>query len=119
MTIQREFDFLPGLTEQFPELIDLVTAVVYGSRAGLSGVAGELDMSPSQLSRMLNRNPDDLRHLPAAALVNIVRATDDRRIIFWFMEKFLEDSDTKKKRAISELASLVPQVQRLLDSVQK
>ena len=117
--MQREFDFQPGLTRQFPNYMDLLAAVVYGSRIGLSGVAAELDVSPSQLSRMLNRNPDDLRHLPADAIPKIVRATGDYRPVYWLMESFLEDPDAKRKRAIDELQLLVPQIQSLIESAQR
>lgn len=112
--MQLDLDFEAGLTERFPDLIDLVAAVVYGSRSGLGGVASALDMAPSQLSRMLNRNPDDLRHLPAHLLPKIVSETGDKRIVFWFVEKFLEDTDTKRKRTLDELAALLPEITRLV-----
>jgi hypothetical protein len=111
---QIEMDFTPGLTEQFPELMDLVAAVVYGCRIGLTGVAGYLDVSPSMLSRMLNKNPDEPRHLPLSMLPKIIEATNDRRIIFWQVEKFLEDKDTKRKRAMDEVAALVPLIEDAL-----
>jgi hypothetical protein len=117
--MQAEFDFQPGLTRQFPEFIDLMAAVVYGSRAGLSGVAGECDLSPSQLSRMLNRNPDDLRHLPAYLVPKIIHATGDKRPVYWLMESFLEDPDAKRKRAIDDLERLIPTIQSLIESARR
>jgi hypothetical protein len=116
---QIEMDFEPGLTDQFPEFIDLLAACVYGSRIGLSGVATELDKSPSLLSRMLNRNPDDQRHLPASDLPALIRATGDKRPVYWLVEKFLEDSDTKHKRAMADLAKLLPQIQQLVMTASK
>ena len=114
-----DVDFEPGLTDQFPEFIDLLAACVYGSRIGLSGVAAELDKSPSLLSRLLNRNPDDQRHLPATDIPKIIKATGDKRPVYWLVEKFLEDSDAKHKRAMADLARLLPQIQQLVATASK
>lgn len=114
---QVEMNFEPGLTEQFPDFMDLLAHVVYSSRIGLSGVAADLDKSPSLLSRMLNKNPDDQRHLPASDIPKIIRATGDKRPIYWLIESFLEDTDTKRKRAVDELTKLLPQVQAALKAV--
>lgn len=111
---QVEMNFQPGLTQQFPEFLDLIATVVYGSRPGLSGVAAQLDKSPSLLSRMLSRHAEDPRHLPAADLPKIVAATGDRRPVYWLIEKFLEDSEIKRRRALDYLAELMPQLQGLL-----
>lgn len=112
--MQLSLNFEPGLTHQYPELIELIAAVVYGSRLGLGGVASALDLSPSQLSRMLNRNADDPRNLPASAIPAIIEATDDRRIVYWFVERFLEDPETARRRAIAQLSELMPKVEQLI-----
>lgn len=107
-------DLTPGLTDQFPELMDLVAAVVYGSRIGLSGVAAAIDKSPSLLSRMLNRNPDEQRNLPLADLPKIIDATGDMRIIHWLVEKFCEDKEAQRKRELDEIADLLPYLQNVV-----
>jgi len=116
---QIEMDFTPGLTDQFPDLMDVVAAAVYGSRIGLGGVAAHLDKSPSLLSRMLNKNPDDLRHLPLADLTGIVQATGDLRPIYWLIEKFCEDNDAKRKRTMDEIVTLLPKLAQLVKAAQK
>jgi hypothetical protein len=118
-TRQIEMDFTPGLTQQYPELMDLVTVVVYGAKIGLGGVAAELDKSPSLLSRMLNRNPDEQRNLPLADLPKIIHCTGDLRIVHWLVEKYCEDSDAKRKRALDEIPAVVSQLQQLLEIVKK
>lgn len=77
--MQASFDFTPGLTVQFPLMRDLLCAIVYGSRGGLKGAAGDLDISPSELSRMLNRDQDDPRKLDVDDFVRIVYSTGDTR----------------------------------------
>lgn len=116
---QVEMDFEPGLTQQFPEFVDLLAAVVYGSRPGLSGVAADLDKSPSLLSRMLSRHADDPRHLPASDIPKIIAATGDRRPVYWLVEKFLEDPEVKRARALDYLAELMPQLQGLIKEVRR
>lgn len=116
---QVEMDFEPGLTQQFPEFIDLLAAVVYASRPGLTGIAAALDKSPSLLSRMLSRHADDPRHLPAADIPKIIQSTGDRRPIYWLIEKFLEDPEVKRRRALDYLAELMPQLQGLLKEARR
>lgn len=49
---QLEIDFTPGLTEQFPHFLDCVKASVYGCGKPFKVVAAEVEMSPSELSRL-------------------------------------------------------------------
>lgn len=112
---QLALEFEPGLTQQFPRYMDLIANVVYSSRAGLNGVAAHLDKAPSQLSKMLNRNPDDLRHLPAEDIEGIMECTKDFRPIYWQIEKFLEDPETKRRRSIEQLAMLLPAIHAAIE----
>lgn len=121
--MQLELDFTPGLTQQYPELIDLVATAVYASRPGLSGVAVACDLSPGLLSRMLRR-PDrevseDRRHLPVNLLPKIVEATGDLRIVYWFVERFLEDRETRQARVVAELGALLPVLARRLEDLKR
>lgn len=113
--MQLNLDFSPGLTQQFPQLEDVLAAAVYGCRSGLNGVAGELDMSPSELSRRLNRNGDDSRPLRVSDMVGIIAASDDKRPIYWLIEKFLRDPESTRNQAISQLAQLMPMIQALVE----
>lgn len=115
--MQLEMDFEPGLTQRYPDLIDLIAAVVYGNRLGLNDIAGALDMAPSQLSRMLNRQSDDKRHFPANALPALIAATGDLRPVYWLVERFVESPDVRKQRAVDELATLLPRIDELLRQV--
>lgn len=117
MTQQIEIDFTPGLTQQFPEFIDLLAAVVYGARGGLKGVAADLDLAPGQLSRMLSREAGDKRYFPAELIPKLIQSTDDRRPVYWLVETFLEDADTKRRRSIDQLSAMLPRIQQALESV--
>lgn len=107
---QFKLDFEPGITEQFRTLKQCVAAVVYGYRGGLTAVAGACDVSPSTLSRMLNENEDDPRHLPLDFLPSIIEATGDIRPLQWLAAKFLPDDNMRREAALSRIESLLPQL---------
>lgn len=107
---QLKMDFEPGITEQFRTLKQCVAAVVYGYRGGLNSVAAACDVSPSTLSRMLNENMDDPRHLPLDFLPSIIQATGDLRPLQWLAAKFLPDDNMRREAAISRIEQLLPQL---------
>lgn len=106
-------DFQSGLTAQFPHLEDVLTAVVYGCRIGLNGVAAALDQSPSELSRRLNRESDDHRPARVADMVGIMKVTGDLRPIYWQIEKFMESPEARMARSADQLSHLLPMVVEL------
>src|SRR6185312_3431760 len=91
--MQTAFDFTPGLTVQFKSLRQVLAAAVYGSRASLNGVASDLDLSPSELQRMLNRGIADERKLDTDDVEKIIASTGDLRPVHWMVEKFLQDPE--------------------------
>jgi hypothetical protein len=117
--IQLSLEFDPALTEQFRTLKQCLCAVVYGSRIGLSGVASHCDLSPSALSRMLNENEDDPRHLPVDLLPRIIEATGDLRPIHWLNAKFVPDEATRQRASIARLESLIPEVTNALAALKR
>lgn len=117
--VQFQLDFEPTLTEQFRTFKQVLAAVVYGSRIGLSGVASHCDLSPSALSRMLNENEDDPRHLPADLVPKIIEATGDLRPIHWLVAKFLPDEETRQRAAVTQLETLLPQITAALATLQR
>lgn len=105
---QLKMDFEPGITDQFRTLKQCVAAVVYGYRGGLNSVAASCDVSPSTLSRMLNENEDDPRHLPLDFLPSIIDATGDLRPLQWLAAKFLPNDDMRREAAIDRINQLLP-----------
>jgi hypothetical protein len=112
--LQISLEFEPALSEQFRTFKQVLAAVVYGSRVGLSGVAVHCDLSPSALSRMLNENEDDPRHLPADLVPKIIEATQDYRPIHWLVARFLPDENTRHRAAVAQLETLMPQINAAL-----
>jgi len=92
----------------------LLCAIVYGSRGGLKGAAGDLDVSPSELSRMLNREQDDPRKLDVDDFVRLVYSTGDTRPVQWLIERFLHNPEQQRAMAAQQLAQLMPAIAELL-----
>jgi hypothetical protein len=111
---QIELNFEAGLTEQFPEFRDAVRASVYSCGRAFKAVAADLDMSVSELSRKLADNPADPVNFPLNRLPELIEATGDKRPIYWLVEKFLEDAETKRKRNLDTIGDLLPRLEAAL-----
>ena len=116
---QLELSFEGGLLDQFPEFNACVRASVYGCGRQFKAIAADLDYSPSLLSRMLADNPDDPRNFPVDRLPDLVEATGDKRPVLWLVEYFLEDAESRRKQALDQLASMMPQLQQALRQWEK
>jgi hypothetical protein len=110
---QLSLDFQPGMTTQFRSLRQVCAAAVYASRKGLSGVAGDLDMAPSDLCRRLGDDSD--RPLTDAHVDGIIESTRDYRPIYWLIEKYLQDPEAKRLAAIEQLAAAMPMITALVE----
>lgn len=110
---QIPLNFQPGLTSQFRSLRQVCAAAVYGCRKGLSGVAGDLDMAPSDLCRRLGEDAD--RPLTDEHVDGIVGSTKDHRPIHYLIEKHMHDPETARLQAIEHLAQMMPAIQALIE----
>lgn len=119
MPLQIDLDFEGGLTQRFRSLTEVCAAAVYSSRNGLSAVAGELDMSPSELSKRLNadKSSSDPRPLHADHVAAIVRATGDQRPVLYLVEMFCADRETQRRAALDSLSKLLPEIHGLVKSL--
>jgi hypothetical protein len=116
MPSQLTLNFEPGLNDRFHTWEDCIAGAVYSSRQGLNAVAGTMDMSPSELSRRLNRDSEDVRPLRAKDAIKIIEATGDLRPVYWLVEKFLRDPDAVKQEALAQIPNLVKQLNALLEA---
>ncbi len=114
---QMTLDFTPGLTSRFRSLRECVSASVYSCPRGLSSIAADLDMSPSELTKRLNPDGSEPRPLRVDDLEKIVCATGDNTPIYWLIERFLRSDEARRSSAINQLSHLLPQIERLLTEV--
>lgn len=112
--MQMSINFEAGLLQQFPDFRDVVRASVYSCGRQLKAIAADLDMTSSELSRKLSDNPNDPVHFPLHLLPDLIKATGDKRPVYWLVESFLEEPTAKRERAIEQLAMMMPAIQNLL-----
>ena len=56
---------------------------------------------------------EDLHRLP-----DLLDATNDFRPIFWLVEKYLDDADAKRKRAVDQVLTQVPALMQAIKALQ-
>jgi hypothetical protein len=112
--IQLEIDYERGLTERFPTLMDVVRHDVENCGKLKKTIAADMDMSPSEFSRILADNPADPRNFTLNMLPAFVRATGRKTTIYWLIEAFLEDPEKRKVRALETLSEMLPQIAALV-----
>lgn len=82
---------------------------VHASRKGLSGVAADLDQSPSELSRRLSDAPaPEGLPLRDEDMIGIIESTGDLTPVYWLIERFLQDPSARKEAALAAIASMAP-----------
>jgi hypothetical protein len=111
---QMTLDFVPGLAERHATALDCIRASAYSHRHPLKTIAADMDISQSELSRKLSGNPDDPRRFSVDDLETFIKATGDTTVIYYLIEKYLEDDGIKRDRALAELVKLGPQLAALL-----
>jgi hypothetical protein len=107
-TSQLTLDFTPGLTVQYRSLREVTAATVYASRKGVAGVAADLDMAPTDLTKRLNLEGAEPRPLRVDDFEGILASTQDYRPVYWLIERFLRDPDAMRQQAVSQIAQLLP-----------
>lgn len=112
---QYTLDFQAGLTERFPRWRDTLVHAVYSSRLGLNGVAGKLDLSPSDLSKRLSET-EEPRPLRDTDILGIIEATGDYTPVYWLLERFLKDPEARRLEALARLPGLMAAVQATLEA---
>lgn len=111
---QMSIDFEPGLAERHQSALDCVRECAYTHKHPLKTLAADMDMSQSELSRKLAHNPDDPRRFTLDDLEKFLAATGDMTPIYYLVEKYIEDSDLRQRRALAELVKLAPQLAALI-----
>lgn len=87
----------------------------YELRPDVFGLAPEnMDLSPSDLSRKLSGNPDDPRNFSVDDLEHYIACTGDFEPIYYLIEKFMEHPQVRRERAMDQLASLLPEIEKLV-----
>ena len=114
-TSQFTLNFEPSLPEKFPTLREYVA--FRAAAKGQKGIAADMDIAPSTLSRKLNPSDGDTQRFNIDDLESYLRCTKDAAaIIEYLAAKYLDNDDARKARVLSKLEALMPDlVQAMAD----
>jgi len=115
---QMTLDFEPSLVERHSTAISCVRQCAYSfPKKGLKWIAGEMDLSESELSRKLAQNENDTRRFTLDDLESFVQKTGDTTPILYLAAKYLADQTMLKDAAMQQLMRDLPDVLALVKTV--
>lgn len=117
MPSQLTLNFEPGLAERHRSLKACARERIYAHLKPLKAIAADMDLSESELSRKLAENPNDTRDLTCDDLERYIEKTGDVTPIYYLIEKFAIDKQTKQAFAAAELAKALPHLIALAKQV--
>lgn len=116
MTQQFELDFEGGLAARHRSLLECLDDCIGRSQHQKKVIAADLDLSPSALSRRLTTQPKGSAEprFSVELLEEYIEKYDDLTPIYYLVEKFCQKPEDKKRQAISQLANMMPMLQKLI-----
>jgi hypothetical protein len=108
MANQLTLNFEPGLSQRHRTLKACVRERVYANGKPLKTIAGDMDLSETELTRKLADNPNDTRNFNCDDLEAYIVATGDVTPVYYLIEKFAVSTESKKAFAAAELAKVLP-----------
>jgi hypothetical protein len=103
---QLTLSFEPSLPEKYPSLRDFIAHRVQVQARPAKTIAGDMDMSPSMLSRKLTPSDGDTQRFNVDDLERYIRETNDTTPIEYLASKYLQSDECRKARAIARVESL-------------
>jgi hypothetical protein len=116
MTQQFELDFEGGLSSRHSSLLACLDDCISRSPHQKKVIASELDLSPSALSRRLTPQPKGSSEprFSVELFEEYIEKYEDLTPIYYLVEKFCQKPEDKKRQAISQLASMMPMLEKLI-----
>lgn len=111
--VQMTLDLDTGLTERFRSVKEVVAAGVY--RLGLKRCAGDLDVSPGNLSVQLSG--DGQRHFDVDLLERYIETSGDLTPIYYMVSKYCGDRSAARDEALERVEFLLNELPGLLSRV--
>jgi hypothetical protein len=106
---------------KFKTLADLLEDVVYrNSKMSAGEIAAALDLSPSELTRMIRHNDyadEYRRNFPLAKLPLLLEVTEDYRLIHWLNYKYLVPEEAKRRVRLEKLERTLPIIEAALKEI--
>lgn len=103
---QLTLSFEPSLPEKYRTLRDFLAYRVQVQQKPAKTIAGDMDMSPSMLSRKLTPSDGDTQRFNVDDLENYISVTGDTAAIEYLASKYLCSDESRKVRCIARVEAL-------------
>ena len=119
LTGQLTLQFAPEITEQYNTLREYIAHRIQVQNKPAKTIAGDMDMSPSMLSRKLHPGDGDTQRFNLDDLENYMRHTGDTSAIEYLASKYLCSDESRKARALSRVEQLSAELAGLVTSLKQ
>jgi hypothetical protein len=107
---QLTLSFEPTLPEKYRTLRDFMAYRVQVQAKPAKTIAGDMDMSPSMLSRKLTPSEGDTQRFNVDDLEHYIGVTGDTTAIEYLASKFLQSDVSRQARAIARVEQLATEM---------
>lgn len=107
---QLTLNFEPTLPEKYRSLRDFLAYRVQVQSRPAKTIAGDMDMSPSMLSRKLTPGDGDTQRFNVDDLENYISVTKDTTPIEYLASKYLQSDASRQARAIARVEALATEM---------
>jgi hypothetical protein len=114
---QLTLNFEPSLPEKYRTLRDFMAYRVQVQARPAKTIAGDMDMSPSMLSRKLTPSEGDTQRFNVDDLEHYISVTGDTAAIEYLASKYLCSDESRKVRAIARVEHLATELANALASI--
>lgn len=114
---QLTLAFEPSLPERYRTLRDFMAYRVQVQKKPAKTIAGDMDMSPSLLSRKLSPGDNDTQRFNIDDLENYITHTGDTAAIEYLAAKYLLSDKSRQIRALARVESLSAELAGLVSSL--
>jgi hypothetical protein len=114
---QLTLNFEPSLPEKYRTLRDFMAYRVQVQAKPAKTIAGDMDMSPSMLSRKLTPSDGDTQRFNVDDLEHYISVTGDTAAIEYLASKYLCSDESRKARAIARVEHLTTELANALASI--
>jgi hypothetical protein len=114
---QLTLNFEPTLPEKYRTLRDFMAHRVQVQAKPAKTIAGDMDMSPSTLSRKLTPGDGDTQRFNVDDLETYINVTKDTSPIEYLASKFLQSDESRKARAIARVENLATELANALAAI--
>ena len=116
---QLTLNFEPSLSEKYRTLRDFLAYRVQVQAKPAKTIAGDMDMSPSMLSRKLSPSDGDTQRFNCDDLENYMQQTGDTSAIEYLAAKYMLSDESRKARALSRVEALTTELANVLATIKE